>query len=410
MWLLVRLYRLVWGSEVDRALRPVLLVQLAGSLAGGCAFPFLGIWAIKHLHASQPAVGAVFLVGAGVAAASGYAGGHLSDHLGRRALILTGWATSVLMPLAALAVGSREWAGLVVLAVLPSLGAIGGSADTAMVADLVPPDRHEAGYAAVRVAQNLGVTLGPVVGGLVLALAGWSSLWIAVAVLAFGAVLLAWRYVPRGGAYAPEAPPEKGRARTILRDRPFLAYIAAGTLASFVYVAYETVLPISLVTSHGLSSATWGFLVVINPAFVTVFQLRLTRATERFSAAKKLAVALPLMGLPFLLLSVSAAIPVVVVVIVIFVFGEMLWIPSSQSVVARLAPVDLRGAYMGAFGMSWSVAFALGPFLGLEVHAAAGDFATWTMFAAMSLVAGAAGAAAAAGASRARRPSLGVTA
>ena len=402
MALVSRLFRLVWGSEVDRALRPVLAVQLAGSLAGGSVVPFLGIWAIKHLHAGQSAVGVVYLIGAVIAAGSGYLGGHLSDHWGRRRLILTGWLLSAVMPLAALAVGERELPGLVVLTVLPSLGAIGGSADTAMVADLVPPERHEAAYAAVRVASNLGVTLGPVIGGLLLALAGWNALFVGVAVLLANAFLLAWRYIPRGGAYSPEAPPEKGRARTILRDRPFLVYLVAGMLASFVYVAYETVLPISLVTSHGLSSATWGFLVVVNPALVTAFQLRLTRATERYSAAAKLAVALPLMGLPFLLLSVSSAIPVVIVVIVIFVFGEMLWIPTSQSVVARLAPADVRGAYMGAFGMSWSVSWALGPFLGLQVHAAAGDFATWTMFAAMSLVAGAVGAVAAAHAGRVR--------
>jgi hypothetical protein len=55
---------------------------------------------------------------------------------------------------------------------------------------------------------------------------------------------------------------------------------------------------------------------------------------------------------------------------------------------------------MGAFGISWSVSWALGPFLGLQVHAAAGDGATWLMFAAMSLVAGAMGAAAAVGAQR----------
>jgi hypothetical protein len=41
--LLGAVFRLVWGAEVDRALRPILAVQLAGSLAGGCAFPFLGI-------------------------------------------------------------------------------------------------------------------------------------------------------------------------------------------------------------------------------------------------------------------------------------------------------------------------------------------------------------------------------
>lgn len=405
MGVAVRLFRLVWGNEVDRALRPVLAVQLAGSLAGGCVAPFLGIWAIKHLRAGQPAVGAVYLIGAVIAAGSGYLGGHLSDHWGRRRLILIGWMTSAVMPLAALAVGEREIPGLIVLAILPSLGAIGGSADTAMVADLVPPERHEAAYAAVRVASNFGVTLGPVVGGLLLALSGWNALFIGVTVLAANATYLAWRFVPRGGAYAPEAPPEKGRARTILRDRPFLVYLLAGTLASFVYVAYETVLPISLVVSHGLSSATWGFLVVINPAIVTVCQLRLTRATGRWSPALKLGIALPLMGLPFLLLSVSSAIPVVVLVIVIFVFGEMLWIPTSQSVVARLAPDDVRGAYMGAFGMSWSVSWALGPFLGLQVHAAAGDFATWTMFAAMSLVAGGVGAAAAAAAVRSGRTS-----
>jgi predicted MFS family arabinose efflux permease len=402
MGFVVRLFRLVWGNEVDRALRPVLGVQLAGSLASGCVFPFLGIWAIKHLHAGQPAIGAVYLIASVIAAGSGYLGGHLSDHLGRRTLILAGWTTSAVMPLAALAAGSRELPGLVVMTILPSLGALGGSADTAMVADLVPPERHEAAYAAVRVASNLGVTIGPVIGGLLLAFAGWNALFLGVMVLALNAVLLAWRYVPRRGAYSPEAPPEKGRAREILRDRPFLVYLVAGMLASFVYVAYETVLPISLVTSHGLSSATWGFLVVVNPALVTIFQLRLTRATERYSAAAKLAVALPLMGLPFLLLSVSSAIPVVIVVIVIFVFGEMLWIPTSQSVVAWLAPADVRGAYMGAFGMSWSVSWALGPFLGLQVHAAAGDFATWSMFAAMSLVAGSVGALAAAAAMRAR--------
>lgn len=406
MRLVLRLFRLVWGNDVDRALRPVLAVQLAGSLASGCVFPFLGIWAIKHLQAGQSAVGVVYLIASVVAGGSGYLGGHLSDHLGRRTLILAGWTASAVMPLAALAVGSHELPGLVVMTILPSLGAIGGSADTAMVADLVPPERHEAAYSAVRVASNLGVTLGPVIGGLLLAFAGWHALFLGVMVLALNAVVLAWRYVPRRGAYAPEAPPEKGRARAILRDRPFLVYLFAGIFASFVYVAYETVLPISLVVSHGLSAATWGFLVVVNPALVTAFQLRLTRATERYSAPAKLAVALPLMGLPFLLLSVSSAIPVVIVVIVVFVVGEMLWIPTSQSVVARLAPADVRGAYMGAFGISWSVAWALGPFLGLQVHAAAGDFATWVMFAAMSLVAGSVGAAAAAGAVRSRRVTL----
>ncbi len=403
MRLFSRVFQLVWGSDVDRALRPVLAVQLAGSLAGGCAFPFLGIWAIKQLGASQGRLGAAYLVGALLAAGTGYLGGHLSDHYGRRPLILLGWGVMALLPFAFLAVGDHRLAGLGLIALLPAVGSIGGSADTAMVADLVPPERHEAAYAAVRVASNFGVTLGPVVGGLLLATSGWTALFVGVAVLAANGAFLAWRYIPRRGAYAPEEPPARGSLGVILRDRPFLVYFVSGVLASFVYVAYETVLPISLTVTHGFSAATWGFLVVVNPALVTVFQMRLTRWTEGVTTATKLAVALPLMGLPFMLLSASAAIPMVVLVIVLFVFGEMLWIPASQSVVARLAPPDLRGAYMGAFGISWSVSWALGPFLGLQVHEAAGDGATWLMFASMSLVAGAMGATAAAGAARVGR-------
>ena len=70
-------------------------------------------------------------------------------------------------------------------------------------------------------------------------------------------------------------------------------------------------------------------------------------------------------------------------VIFVFVIGEMLWVPTSQTVVAWLAPEDVRGAYMGAFGSTAAVGFALGPFVGLS-SAAYGDDAMWAFFAAVS--------------------------
>src|SRR5215216_1311534 len=94
-----------------------------------------------------------------------------------------------------------------------------------------------------------------------------------------------------------------------------------------------------------------------------------------------------LMGWPFLLLSVNSSIPVVAVLILVFVLGEMLWVPTSQAIVAGLAPADLRGAYMGAFGSTSSVGFALGPLLGLSVRSAAGDAAMWFTFGIISVVA-----------------------
>jgi dipeptide/tripeptide permease len=193
----------------------------------------------------------------------------------------------------------------------------------------------------------------------------------------------------------------------IRRDRVFQLFLVSGMLAYLVYVAFEVVLPVSLTTSYGLAPAAWGVLVILNPAMVTFFQLRLTRAVQDIPPAVKLGVAMPLMGFPFLLLSVSSAIPVVLLVIFLFVLGEMLWVPTSQSVVAALAPADVRGAYMGAFGSGAAVGFALAPFVGLSIGDAYGDNTMWAFFAIVSVVAAATGAVAARGV-RGRAPSEGL--
>jgi dipeptide/tripeptide permease len=181
----------------------------------------------------------------------------------------------------------------------------------------------------------------------------------------------------------------------IARDAPFLFFMAASVLATTTYIATETLLPISVTTTHHLAPAAWGFLMILNPLLVTTMQLRLTRWTRSVRASTKLALAMPMMGVPFLLLDVNGSAPVIAAIIVVFVFGEMLWVPTSQAVVAALAPADLRGAYMGVFGGTWSVGWAATPFLGLTVRAAYGDATMWLCVASVGVVAGLTGFAAA---------------
>jgi predicted MFS family arabinose efflux permease len=388
MRLVSRFVRLVWGGDVDRALRPVLAVSLVGSIAGSSAYPFMGIWAIKHLHTPQSRLAFTYLIGAVLAGVMGYAAGHWSDRVGRRPMIIAGWGLQAIVPLLLIGVGQHVYAGLALLALLPVFGSIGGAADQAMVADLVAPERQELAYASVRVASNLGVTIGPPLGGLLLIGGHWNHLWLGTLVLATAGLAIAVRYVPRGGAYAPAGPPKRGSFGVIVRDSPFLLFMVASVFATMTYIATETLLPISLTTTHHLAPAAWGALMILNPLAVTVFQLRLTRWAAPIPTSLKLGIAMPLMGVPFLLLNMSDAIPVIALVIVLFVIGEMLWVPTSQAVVAALAPSDIRGAYMGAFGGTWSVGWALTPFLGLEVRSAYGDATMWMCVAAVGVLAG----------------------
>jgi DHA1 family multidrug resistance protein B-like MFS transporter len=161
--------RLIWGDDLDDALRPVLGVTLAGSAAGSATWSFMAIWAIDELGAKAELPFAL-LVGAILAALSGFAGGYLSDRIGRRRVILFGQAVMVGYPLLLLALTDVKWAGVVALSLAGVFGALGGSVAQAMVADLVAPERHQAAYASVRVAANVGVVIGPPIGGLLLVL------------------------------------------------------------------------------------------------------------------------------------------------------------------------------------------------------------------------------------------------
>ena len=380
MGALRRLARLIWSDDVDPALRPVLGVTLASTAAGSAMWSFMAIWAVDELGAKRELPYAL-LVGALLAGLSGFLGGYLSDRIGRRRVMLVGQGIMVGYPIVLLLLSTSKWAALSALALAGAFGSLGGSTAQAMVADLVAPERREAAYASVRVAANLGVVAGPPIGGLLLLLGSWSALFPTVATLSAAAWVIAYRFLPHRGAYSPEGPPERGSLRVIVADRPFLLFLGSAVFAWLVYVAYEVVLPVSIVDGFGYQPAVWGFLVWINPLLVTLFQLRLTRATAGVPAAPKLVVALLVMGLPYLLLVQSHTVPVLVAVVAIFVIGEMLWVPTSQAVVAALAPQDIRGAYMGAFGSAPAIGFALAPLIGLQVRNSFGDDATWTMFA-----------------------------
>ena len=398
MRLFAGLFRLVWGPEVDRALRPVLAVSFAGSTALSAGWVFVGIWAIKELGATSRQLGIAYLIAAAAGLVSGYLGGHASDYVGRRPVILLGWGFLASVFCSYSFVGHHVLVGLGLMTLAGIGGSIGSGADQAMVADLVPPDRHEAAYASVRVASNLGVAFGPPIGGLLLIGRHWPLLFTGVTVMSLVAIAIAYRYLPRGGAYSPEQPPTRGSFAVIRRDNAFLLFLLSGGLAYLVYVAYETVLPISAVDTHGMGPATWGFIVIVNPVLVTLFQLRVTRWTEAYPAGAKLVTAMLLMGGSFLLLLLNGSVGMFLLVMFVFVVGEMLWVPTSQAIVAALSPEDVRGAYMGAFSGTGAFGFALGPFTGLQLRGAYGDDAAWYFFAAVSVAAAATGAAAVRGA------------
>ena len=62
---------------------------------------------------------------------------------------------------------------------------------------------------------------------------------------------------------------------------------------------------------------------------------------------------------------------------VILTFGELLLVPTGTAYAANAAPPEMRGRYMGLYGLTWSVAFGIGPVLGGWLNDNVSPSATW---------------------------------
>jgi MFS family permease len=79
-----------------------------------------------------------------------------------------GWGLGSLLTLALALAAGNVLAGVALVVLAGAVQAPARSAAMAVVADLVPPARHEIAYSTVRVANNLGTVLGPPIAGLLL--------------------------------------------------------------------------------------------------------------------------------------------------------------------------------------------------------------------------------------------------
>jgi MFS family permease len=378
----------VVGGAIDPPLRPVLGVAFMQAIAEGAQTAFLGLWALRALGSSQAQLGLAFAATAIAAVIAGYTVGRHSDRIGRRTPIL---AASAALAVIAIALGFVEGHVLLGLTLIVGLGVAGGillTTGQALLVDLVPPDRSEHAFAAARVVQNLGFVGGPLLGAALLTL-GWRALFLGTGAIATLAFFIALKAIPKRAEVESErtAPARGSSLRVLARDRSFTLVLAASTLAAMVYVSYETLLPISLVQGHGLAPAAWGVLLAINPIIVVLFQLRLSARVGQVRELTRIAVGVAAMGAPFLLVAASTALPLLILMLLLFVLGEMLWVPPSQGLIARLAPEEMRGAYIGASSAIWPIALALTPFAGLQIRSSHGDTAMWFVVALIAALA-----------------------
>lgn len=259
----------------------------------------------------------------------------------------------------------------------------------ALIGRLTGPAQRKMAFALNRLAINLGMSIGPVVGGF-LAMRSFRSLFYvdgATAIIAGGLIaLMPWRIQEAAQPIvdsASEATRNTAAAArelgytSVLRDRRFFYFLIAMLPVEMIFFQSLAAMPLYVVRDLHISEAGFGMLLAINTVLIILTEVPLNSAMSNWSHRSTIALGALLIGAGFGGLALSRGALGVAVTVVVWTVGEMILLPASSAYVSDIAPPAQTGAYMGLYTMGFSVAFAAGPWLGVQILERGGPVAIW---------------------------------
>jgi len=268
----------------------------------------------------------------------------------------------------------------------------------ALVSELVKPPQGKQAFALSRLAVNLGMSVGPAIGG-ILALYSFQILFFAdgvTSILAALVLMFGWPATLRTNASEPkwDEPEDLGReieaeGASLLaashpvadlrafRNRRMLYFLVALIPTQLVFFQLTSTVPLFLVHYLRLPESIYGTVFTLNTLMIVVLELPLNNAMAQWSHRRTLTLGAFLYAIGFGSFALAKGPMGIFAAVVVWTFGEMILMPGSAAYAAEIAPTGRRGEYMGLYTMSFSFAFSLGPWLGAMLLERHGPQALW---------------------------------
>lgn len=374
-----------WGSRVGGLPRPFWAIW-TGTLVnrlGSFVLPFLSLFLTRGRGYSIGEAGLVLTAMGLGSAISQTIGGALADRVGRRRTMVGGLVAA---GVTLLGLGAAR--GLPLLCAAAFVYGIASDlyrpASQAAVADLVREDLRPRAYALIFWALNLGFAVATLLGG-VLADRGYWLLFVGDAATTVGFALIVLRMVPETRPELHDG--EQGSLRDVLRDRLMVALVLSIILQSIAYLQAFFTLPLAVV-HDGLGTRGYGEIIALNGVLIVALQPLLLGALGRRGRGPLLLVANLVLGVGFALTTFADTVPMHLLAVTVWTLGEILGAGLLGALVASIAPVHLRGRYMGVFGTSFGISAFLAPSIGTQTLQHFGEPTLWTGCLVCSAVAG----------------------
>ena len=364
---------------------------LISTIGSSMIFPFLMIFVSERLGLPRAASASLLTINSAAILFSSILGGPIVDRFGRKWVMVIGLLLNGLVYLFYSQANTYVFFG-VLMALSGIVNPLYRIGSDAMLADLVLPEKRIDAYALIRLSHNLGIAIGPTIGGF-LAAASYDAAFLCAA---SGMLIYSLLLLLRARETLPEADSNLPRPRLenplvsyepILRDRSFLRFIWIFTLVQACAVLIWTLLPVHAKEAYHVTERVYGFIPTTNALMVVTLQLLITRVTRHFLPMPVMAAGAFLYALSNGGVALSSSFLGFWVCMVVMTLGELIIMPTSSTYVANLAPANMRGRYMSLYGLAWGAASGIAPVMGGLLNDWISPQATWLGGLAVGLIA-----------------------
>ena len=349
--------------------------------AGAMVIPFLSIYLVSDRGFTFPQVG-VIMTCYGIGSLLGnYIGGWLTDKIGF-------YKTIVL----SLFVGGFGFIGLqfiqsyigMCLGVFALMAAVDTYRPGVFVAAGVYGKEGDAtrNIGLIRLFINLGFSIGPVIGGLLIAKVSYHSIfWVDGVTSTLASILLLILLRPKKADKKEEKVAVVKEGVKPYKNPLFLLFFLIMIINSVVFVQYFSSVPLFYKEYHGLSPDIIGWLLFLNGALIVVLEMPLITWLERRKLSKSMATfwGILLLAFSIIVLNISDWFGILIIGMVLMTLGEMIGSPFASSLALDMAPKGRKGSYMGLFSMSFSLSHIIGHNATLNAIHSFGYFNTWNI-------------------------------
>lgn len=242
------------------------------------------------------------------------------------------------------------------------------------------PENVTRSIALIRLAINLGFSIGPLVGGIIIAKISYGSLfWIDGLTCILAGAMLFVVLKPKRSTSGQKKEVVIKEGLPVLKNGLYLLFILIMVLNGVMFIQYFSVMPLYYEKAHFLTEDLIGLLLFLNGLIIVIFEMPLVGWLERINISKTMATfwGVVFLALSFIVLNLSSWVGVLVIGMILMTLGEMIGSPFANSLALEMSPKGRKGTYMGWYSMSFSLAHIVGHNGGMNMVNTFGFDMTW---------------------------------